>query len=54
MKPPGGSEFEQIVEFTKFDRPSRLRMQIVEGPYPMTGILTFQPDQGRTQVSFAA
>src|SRR6266540_4132677 len=31
-KPPGGKEFEQIVEFTEFDRPVRVHAHIVEGP----------------------
>jgi uncharacterized protein YndB with AHSA1/START domain len=34
-KPPGGREFEQIVEFAEFDRPRRVHAHIVEGPYPI-------------------
>jgi uncharacterized protein YndB with AHSA1/START domain len=36
-KPPGAKEFEQIVEFTEFDRPRRVHIHIVEGPYPIDG-----------------
>jgi uncharacterized protein YndB with AHSA1/START domain len=43
-KPPGAKEFEQIVEFTEFDRPSRLHVHIVEGPQPVDGTWTFAPD----------
>jgi uncharacterized protein YndB with AHSA1/START domain len=53
-KPPGGKEFEQIVELTEFDRPRRLRVHIVEGPYPIDGTWTFAPDEDGTQVTFAA
>ena len=31
-KPPGGREFEQLVEFTEFTRPRRFHVHIVEGP----------------------
>jgi uncharacterized protein YndB with AHSA1/START domain len=53
-KPPGGKEFEQIVEFTEFERPNRLHTHIVEGPYPVDGtwVLT-ATDQG-THVEFTA
>jgi uncharacterized protein YndB with AHSA1/START domain len=53
-KPPGGKEFEQIVEFTEFDRPRRLHVHVVEGPYPIDGTWTFDPDGERTVVGFAA
>jgi hypothetical protein len=33
-KPPLGKEFEQVTEFTEFDRPRRVHVHIVEGPYP--------------------
>ena len=36
-KPPGGKEFEQVVEFTEFDRPTRFHVHIVEGPSRSTG-----------------
>jgi uncharacterized protein YndB with AHSA1/START domain len=53
-KPPGGKEFEQIVEFTEFDRPRRFRTHIVEGPYPVDGTWSFEPDRGGTRVHFVA
>jgi uncharacterized protein YndB with AHSA1/START domain len=53
-KPPGGKEFEQIVEFTEFDRPTRFRVHIAEGPYPIDGTWTFKPDGGLTEVTFTA
>jgi uncharacterized protein YndB with AHSA1/START domain len=49
-KPPGAKEFEQIVEFTEFDRPSRLHVHIVEGPQPIDGTWTFTPDADGTRV----
>jgi uncharacterized protein YndB with AHSA1/START domain len=53
-KPPGAKEFEQIVEFTEFDRPRRFHVHIVEGPYPIDGTWMFEPDGDRTAVSFTA
>lgn len=53
-KPPGAKEFEQIVEFTEFDRPRRVHIHIVEGPYPIDGTWTFEQDGDRTEVSFTA
>jgi uncharacterized protein YndB with AHSA1/START domain len=53
-KPPGGSEFEQVVEFTEFTRPQRLHVHIVEGPYPVDGTWSFEPSDGGTRVRFAA
>ena len=53
-KPPGGKEFEQIVEFTEFDRPVRVHAHIVEGPYPIDGTWSFEPDGAGTQVHFVA
>ena len=53
-KPPGGKEFEQIVEFTAFDRPRRVRTHIVEGPYPVDGEWSFEPDGAGTRVHFVA
>ena len=53
-KPPGGKEFEQIVEFTEFDRPVHVRAHIVEGPYPIDGTWSFEPDGGGTRVRFVA
>ena len=53
-KPAGGTEFEQIVEFAEFDRPRRLRVHVVEGPYPIDGTWTFEPEGDGTRVSFTA
>jgi uncharacterized protein YndB with AHSA1/START domain len=53
-KPPGAKEFEQIVEFTEFDRPRRFHVHIVQGPYPIDGTWTFEPDGDKTVVSFTA
>ena len=51
---PGGKEFEQITEFTEFDRPRRVTAHIVEGPYPVDGTWTFAPADGGTEVRFVA
>ena len=40
-KPPGAREFEQLVEFTEFDRPARFHVHVVDGPYPVDGTWTF-------------
>lgn len=53
-KPPGAREFEQIVEFTEFDRPRRVHVHIVQGPYPIDGTWTFEPDGAGTKVGFTA
>lgn len=53
-KPRVGKEFEQIVEFTDFDRPRRFHVHIVQGPYPIDGTWTFAPHDQGTTVSFAA
>lgn len=53
-KPPGAREFEQIVEFTAFDRPRRFHVHVVEGPYPIDGTWSLQPHQAGTQVTFVA
>jgi uncharacterized protein YndB with AHSA1/START domain len=53
-KQPGGKEFEQIVEFTEFDRPARVHAHIVEGPYPIDGTWSFEPDGDGTRVHFVA
>jgi len=53
-KPPGGKEFEQIVEFTEFDRPRRVHVHIVDGPYPVDGTWSFEPDGDGTRVHFVA
>jgi uncharacterized protein YndB with AHSA1/START domain len=50
-KPPGAPAFEQIVEFTEFDRPNRLHVHIVEGPQPIDGTWAFAPEgEGATRV----
>jgi uncharacterized protein YndB with AHSA1/START domain len=53
-KPPGGKEFEQVVEFTEFERPRRLHVHIVEGPYPIDATYSFAPDGDGTKVTFLA
>jgi len=53
-KPPGAREFEQVVEFTDFDRPHRVHTHIVEGPQPIDGTWTFTPTDGGTRVHFVA
>jgi carbon monoxide dehydrogenase subunit G len=53
-KPPRGREFEQVVEFTEFDRPRRVHVHVVEGPYPIDGSWTFEPDGAGTRVHFVA
>jgi uncharacterized protein YndB with AHSA1/START domain len=53
-KPPGGKEFEQIVEFTEFDRPHRVHVHIVEGPYPIDGTWAFSAEAAGTRVDFVA
>lgn len=53
-KPPAGREFEQIVEFTEFDRPRRFHVHIVEGPQPVDGTWTLRPVGDRTEVTFNA
>ena len=53
-KPPVGREFDQIVEFTKFERPRLVRVHIVEGPYPVDGEWAFEPQDGGTRVHFTA
>jgi carbon monoxide dehydrogenase subunit G len=53
-KPPLGKEFEQVVEFSQFDRPRRFGTHIVEGPAKIDGTWTFWPDGHGTRVHFAA
>ncbi|MBI5105113.1 MAG: SRPBCC family protein [Solirubrobacterales bacterium] len=53
-KPPGGKEFEQLVEFSEFERPSRFGTHIVDGPQPIDGRWTFTPDADGTRVAFVA
>lgn len=53
-KPPLGKAFEQVTEFTVFDRPHSLHVHVVEGPYPVDGTWIFEPAGDRTRVHFAA
>ena len=53
-KPPGAKEFEQVVEFTEFDHPRRFHVHIVEGPYPVDGTWSLEPDGAGTRVRFVA
>jgi len=53
-KPPGAREFEQVVEFTDFDRPHRVHTHIVEGPQPIDGTWVFTPAGNGTRVHFVA
>lgn len=54
IKPPLGREFVQVAEFTEFERPRRVHVHIVEGPYPLDGTWTFEPDGEGTRVHFVA
>jgi uncharacterized protein YndB with AHSA1/START domain len=53
-KPPGGKEFEQVVQFTEFDRPRRFTAHVVEGPYPVDGTWSLAPSGEGTEVTFVA
>jgi uncharacterized protein YndB with AHSA1/START domain len=53
-KPPATREFEQVVEFTEFDRPHRLHVHVVEGPYRIDGTWTFVAEGATTRVEFLA
>jgi carbon monoxide dehydrogenase subunit G len=53
-KPRVGREFEQVVEFTQFERPGRVHVHIVEGPFPVDGTWCFQPVGDGTRVRFVA
>jgi hypothetical protein len=54
VKPPVGKEFEQVTEFAEFDRPLRLHVHVIEGPYPVDGTWLFEPDGAGTRVHFIA
>ncbi len=54
IKPPGRKEFQQITEFAEFERPSRLRVRVVEGPHPIDGTWRFMPAGAGTTVRFVA
>ena len=47
-------EFDQVTEFTVFDRPRKLHVTIVEGPYPVNGTWTLEPEGDGTRVHFVA
>lgn len=53
-KPRLGKEFEQVTEFTEFDRPHRVHVHVVEGPYPVDGTWIFAPEGDGTRVRFIA
>jgi uncharacterized protein YndB with AHSA1/START domain len=53
-KPAVGKQFEQVTEFSEFERPRRLRVEIIEGPFPGYGAWTFEPDGEGTRVQFVA
>lgn len=53
-KVPGRKEFEQDVEFTRFERPTLLHTHIVEGPQPIDGTWSLSPADGGTRVQFVA
>ena len=53
-KPPGTKEFVQVVEFMEFDRPRRLHVHVVEGPYPVDGTWVLSGAGDATRVDFVA
>jgi uncharacterized protein YndB with AHSA1/START domain len=53
-KVPGRAEFEQVVEFDQFERPTLLHTHIVEGPQPLDGMWTLRAADGGTRVEFVA
>lgn len=53
-KPQVGKEFEQVVEFTVFDRPRRLHVHIVEGPFPVDGTWELRVQGDATRIQFVA
>lgn len=54
LKPPLRREIEQVTEFTEFDRPRRLHVHVVDGPFPVDGTWSFEPDGAGTKVHFVA
>lgn len=54
VRGPLGREFEQVVEFSEFECPSRLRVHVVEGPYPIDGTWTFEAVGDETRIRFVA
>jgi uncharacterized protein YndB with AHSA1/START domain len=53
-KVPGRSEFEQVVEFAGFERPTLLQTHIVEGPQPIDGTWSLSAVGSGTRVEFVA
>jgi uncharacterized protein YndB with AHSA1/START domain len=53
-KGPGGREWEQIVEFTTFERGQRLHVSVIQGPQPIDGDWALTPDGVGTRVDFTA
>jgi uncharacterized protein YndB with AHSA1/START domain len=53
-KIPGRKEFEQVVEFTRFERPTLLHTHIVEGPQPIDGTWSLSRSPGGTRIQFVA
>jgi carbon monoxide dehydrogenase subunit G len=53
-KPPLAKAFDQVVEFTEFDRPRRFHTHIVEGPFPVDGTWSLDPVGSGTRVHFVA
>ena len=53
-KPPGTKEFEQIVEFTQFDRPRHVHVHVAERPHPLDGTWSFEPAGDGTRERFVA
>jgi uncharacterized protein YndB with AHSA1/START domain len=53
-KVPGRKEFEQVVEFTRFERPTLLHTHIVEGPQPIDGKWSLSRSSGGTRIHFVA
>jgi hypothetical protein len=43
-----------VTEFTEFVRPERLRVHVGEGPFPVDGAWSFEPDGSGTRVHFVA
>jgi hypothetical protein len=43
-----------VTEFTEFDRPRRFHVHVVEGPHPLHGTWSFEPDGSGTRVRFEA
>jgi carbon monoxide dehydrogenase subunit G len=43
-----------VTEFTGFDRPRLLQVHVVEGPIPVDGEWSLQPDGSGTRVHFVA